>query len=717
MRDVNVECMRPTGVKSGLLMDARAGLKMEPCIDKVGSLDNLQVEAGDDWKLIHPTPKTMIFKEILMGNFGYTEGQGVYNAVRSTEAVIRQIQATILTNTLNAAKYDDLMRDWRAHLDERGVSATSIATIYGNHGEAEAVRVAEQLFNTWYKTLHMSLLDFLRGIAACFSASESNGTASFAKYVDWIVCLGMVPLQRLPMRPPQRGNDIGRSHQSIGCVDERYLSMRLHVAHNILREGVASLTELTTCAHGVSIMDYDRVHLFYNYKRREVRAVDPVTGIEGECLVLWQPIWYDGVVLFDSPLQRLHSEVLNCHTLREHARLCQILNTSPVKVLIGKRSEEERGAWASKAVDKILSDGGEAAAGSSAARLVKLIVNMKGMRHIGDITETVRSYLDETNNHILNGPQVDTSQPGFGQTTKRGSSVQGAQPVQDAFRTSVLNSINGMLEGYINNLFKTIEGLKADKNGLLDRLQSTERELKNVSERALRATQAAVDVQRSGYAATPSMAIGEFAHEVIDVSGSMGEDSYVANSFQARYIPPYSADLDRLSRLWDQELVRCFKMNRTANNQGQEMSVSYSNSSISLILAPYFFSILKVRRLGFLITHQEVYRSEEELCASIFKKTRLEVYLTELLTLFTANVKAAVTYKVAYIANVSEPKDPDIEKYLSLPFKTRSWRRSTENHGNRRIQRVSRRRHIRDMSHKSDIHPGYRARSYVARST
>lgn len=145
--------------------------------------------------------------------------------------------------------------------------------------------------------------------------------------------------------------------------------------------------------------------------------------------------------------------------------------------------------------------------------------------------------------------------------------------------------------------------------------------------------------------------------------------------------------------------------------------MSYSNSSISLILAPYFFSILKVRRLGFLITHQEVYRSEEELCASIFKKTRLEVYLTELLTLFTANVKAAVTYKVAYIANVSEPKDPDIEKYLSLPFKTRSWRRSTENHGNRRIQRVSRRRRIRDMSHKSDIHPGYRARSYVARST
>ena len=42
---------------------------------------------------------------------------------------------------------------------------------------------------------------------------------------------------------------------------------------------------------------------------------------------------------------------------------------------------------------------------------------------------------------------MDTSQPGFGH---HGA---GAQPVQDAFRTSVVNSINGMLEGYVNNLF------------------------------------------------------------------------------------------------------------------------------------------------------------------------------------------------------------------------------------------------------------------------
>ncbi|RXF17747.1 hypothetical protein EG859_15550, partial [Enterococcus faecalis] len=97
---------------------------------------------------------------------------------------------------------------------------------------------------------------------------------------------------------------------------------------------------------------------------------------------------------------------LACHALREHARLCQLLNTAPVKVLVGRKPAEGHPAGA---VEKML---GEDPAGSAAARLVRLIVNMKGMRHIGDITETVRSYLDETGARILDS--VDTSQPGFG---------------------------------------------------------------------------------------------------------------------------------------------------------------------------------------------------------------------------------------------------------------------------------------------------------------
>lgn len=599
-----------------------------------------------------------------MGNLGYTEGQGIYNSIRSTETAIRQIQATILNNTLNATRYEDLFRDWQRHLSERGLSAKLIASIYGRQSESEAVKVADQIFKTWYKTLYMSLLDFIRGITACFSASEPNGTASFAKYIDWIICLGMIPLQRMKTISKQK-----IINHSIGCVDGRYLSMRLYIANNILQEGVDAVEELSECANSVRIMDYDRVKIFYNYINKEVVAVDAVTGERGECLVLWQPILNNGTILFDSPLQRIHQEVLNCNSLREHARLCQFLNTAPIKVLIGRRTEEERGAvWASKAVDKFLNEGEDLKSNSSAARLVKLIVNMKGMRHIGDITETVRSYLDETSNNILNGAQVDTSQPGFGQASKRGGQTQGAQPVQDAFRTSVVNSINGMLEGYINNLFKTIEELKSNNSGLVDKLRQSELDLLKLREQTLQNAQAEYDNEN-----LRDVNLKKLDHDIIDVSKLMGDNTYVANSFQSRYIPPYSSDLERLSKLWDQELIRCFKMNRISNNQGQEMSISYSNSSISLILAPYFFSILKVRRLGFLITHQEAYRSEEELCESIFKKTRLEAYLTELSTLFISNIKSefASQFLQKNFFRDSDSEDSDsssVSNYKVKPF-------------------------------------------------
>ncbi|PWD75681.1 hypothetical protein DEO61_25115, partial [Escherichia coli] len=62
-----------------------------------------------------------------MGNLGYTEGQGIYNSVRSTEAAVRQIQSTLLTRTLNAARYEDVARDWMAHLRARGLGAEALA--------------------------------------------------------------------------------------------------------------------------------------------------------------------------------------------------------------------------------------------------------------------------------------------------------------------------------------------------------------------------------------------------------------------------------------------------------------------------------------------------------------------------------------------------------------------------------------------------------------
>ncbi|AIQ80775.1 capsid portal protein [Bovine herpesvirus type 1.2 strain SM023] len=604
-----------------------------------------------EWVRIHPTPRTRLFKEILLGELGYTEGQGVYSAVRCTETVIRQVQATILSTTLNAARYEDVARDWRAYTRARGLRAADIAARYGAAGEAEVVRLAEHVFETWRRTLQMSLVECVRGVAAAFPAGGAGSPASFARYVDWLVCLGLVPLRR--HRPRGAGNvQAPGAASAVGGE----LARRLDVAGRVLAECEAFAADLLRCAGAVTVLDYDRTEILYNFRKKQFAVRDAVTGEEGECFVLWAPVWRGGDVLFESPMQRLHGEVLACHALREHARLCQLLNTVPLKVLVGRRAEGAAGESAPGApsVEKLLGEGEDAAASSSAARLIKLIVNMKGMRHIGDISETVRSYLDDTAAGLFDVSDVDTSQPGFGAAGGRRAAAAGGQQIQDAFRASVVHSINGMLEGYVSNLFKTIESLKGANRDLADKLRASERELQAARERALLAAQRAADAARGGGgpAGRPGSlsagpADGGLGHEVIDISGLMGPDSYVANSFQSRYIPTYADDVERLSRLWEQELLRCFKLARTANNQGQEVSVVYSNSSISLILAPYFFSVLRVRRFGFLIAHQEACRSEEELCGAVFKKTRLETYLAELAAIFTADARRALQLGLA----------------------------------------------------------------------
>nr|WHT50179.1 portal protein [Bovine alphaherpesvirus 1]WHT50265.1 portal protein [Bovine alphaherpesvirus 1] len=606
-----------------------------------------------EWVRIHPTPRTRLFKEILLGELGYTEGQGVYSAVRCTETVIRQVQATVLSATLNAARYEDVARDWHAYTRARGLRAADIAARYGAAGEAEVVRLAEHVFETWRRTLQMSLVECVRGVAAAFPAGGAGSPASFARYVDWLVCLGLVPLRR---HRPRGGGSAAAAAAAPGAASAAggELARRLDVAGRVLAECEAFAADLLRCAGAVTVLDYDRTEILYNFRERRFAVRDAVSGEGGECFVLWAPVWRGGDVLFESPMQRLHGEVLACHALREHARLCQLLNTVPLKVLVGRRAEGAAGEGAPGApsVEKLLGEGEDAAASSSAARLIKLIVNMKGMRHIGDISETVRSYLDDTAAGLFDVSDVDTSQPGFGAAGGRRAAAAGGQQIQDAFRASVVHSINGMLEGYVSNLFKTIESLKGANRDLADKLRASERELQAARERALLAAQRAADAAARGGAGPAAgggpgplpagAADGGLGHEVIDISGLMGPDAYIANSFQSRYVPAYADDVERLSRLWEQELLRCFKLARTANNQGQEVSVVYSNSSISLILAPYFFSVLRVRRFGFLIAHQEACRSEEELCGAVFKKTRLETYLAELAAIFTADARRAL---------------------------------------------------------------------------
>lgn len=672
---------------------------------KLSSDGDSQQSLEQDWIIIHPTRQTRMFKEVLTGQLGYTDGQGIYNSVRSTEAAIRQIQSTILTLSLDAVRYDDLKEDWSKHMDRRGMSAKEIAKKYGVHSEAEAVRMAKGVFSTWRKTLQMTLIELVRHATDCFAAAEKT-TSCFSKYIDWICCLGIVPVVRSERsmqasRPDSNCRDRATIRPNWVFSDA---TAKLLVADSVMARAQQIADYLTASMQALTVIEYDRAQIEYNFLKRELRVKDVLSGERGECIVIWRPVMNDGGVIFDSPMQRIYKEMIECHDLRMHAALCRLVNTAPIKVLIGKRDEDSKSmAGAQRAIDKVLGDQTETAASSAASRLVKLIIGLKGMRHVGDITDRVRDYLEETGGHLLDASPVDTSQPGFGRANRPQSSTisdgtcSNTARLRDAFHASVVTSINEMLEGYINKLFHTVEGLKAANKDLSAKLSSKEIELDRIRTEALISERARADASCDPHC-NPTMEtlVRELKHDVIDVTNAMEDESYIANSFQSQYIPSYDGDLKRLSNIWEQEMLRCFKMTRITSNQGREVSISYSNSAITLLLAPYFFSVLQIYDIGAMVTSQDVYKSEEELCNSVLEKTRLCTYLDDLALVFEADVKRAVAKYSLRAGNAEIDLAPEEFSYGS--------------HGSKCETRFSSARHERHVGRSSFKHAKWRSR-------
>ncbi|UVC67223.1 capsid portal protein [Human alphaherpesvirus 1] len=596
----------------------------------------------DGWVKVHPTPGTMLFREILHGQLGYTEGQGVYNVVRSSEATTRQLQAAIFHALLNATTYRDLEADWLCHVAARGLQPQRLVRRYRNAREADIAGVAERVFDTWRNTLRTTLLDFAHGLVACFAPGGPSGLTSFPKYIDWLTCLGLVPI----LRKRQEG---GVTQGLRAFSRWNSLTQLATVAEAAERAG-PGFFELALAFDSTRVADYDRVYIYYNHRRGDWLVRDPISGQRGECLVLWPPLWTGDRLVFDSPVQRLFPEIVACHSLREHAHARWPRQRASVKVLLGRKSDSERGvAGAARVVNKVLGEDDDIARRSAASRLVCVAINMKGMRHVGDINDTVRAYLDEAGGHLIDAPAVDGTLPGFGKGgNSRGSAAQDqvrAPQLRQAFRTAVVN-INGVLRLSINELFGTIERLRETNAGLATQLQERDRELRRATAGALERQQRAADLPAEsvtgGCGSRPAGAdLLRADYDIIDVSKSMDDDTYVANSFQHPYIPSYAQDLERLSRLWEHELVRCFKILCHRNNQGQETSISYSSGAIAAFVAPYFESVLRAPRVGAPITGSDVILGEEELWDAVFKKTRLQTYLTDIAALFVADVQHA----------------------------------------------------------------------------
>lgn len=614
-----------------------------------------------DAVLLHPSEKTLAFAEILAGKWIYTEGQGVYNSVKSAEVVKRQLQAALLRDTLASAVYRDLKTDWDRH-------ARAAAAAWGEsellNEDPEAARVA---FETWAQTLAQSLLEFAHETAAGFVGAMTAGEASFDKYVDWLTCLGVVPVIRLSApRKRKRDEDQTPRLDLFPAVSRPAADAVSRALRDRALQAAAALAERLELTR---IPEYDRTALIWNARSREVVSVDLVTAASGRGLVLRPFSYIRGEVLFDSPLERLYVACARADRMREHGKICELINTQPVRVVLGRKPGDSDSAAQAAA----LVDGKDRARNdSSAAKLVGLIVRLQKMESPKDVAETLRAYLDDQDGRVLDAEQIDTSRVGFGQS--RPAAVAAKKPpaltLREAFRENATAGVNRILEGHVHKQFETLSQYRETNASL-------RRELEGVKDRLRRADRRLFEEVPPGVESNPSVcrhggppdlecqaALSALSRDLIvqtaDLSDRMaaaGSDSAVLNSFFSRFVPPYREEEAALSRLWEQELMRFFKLTRLTNNQGQELGVAYSNSAIDLIVEPYLSRVLRFTSLGHLVSSKDAYVSTDELFRLVFKRSRVNAYLEEIRERFLARVRrhAADVARGARSAERGEP--------------------------------------------------------------
>ncbi|QFU14596.1 capsid portal protein [Psittacid alphaherpesvirus 5] len=608
------------------------------------------------WCVIHPTTKTLEFREILLGGVGYYEGQGLYNAVRNTEVVTRQIQVSTLREILDGCRFEDIISDWSSHLNSRGYDVINIARRYGQN-ITDALKIAERLIDTWICVLQRTLSDLARDIAACCTSGSLGKCTSYTCYIDWLTCLGIVPVRRGVVKMEHnvnvtKHNEFLKSdslHKWYGLAD------RLRLSGSMFKRGADFIAYLSSRLESVEIMPYDRTVLVMDIETRVIRSYDMFSGVRGDCIIFGEPMLTSEGPIFDAVMQRLYLSSMRAYATREHAKLCQLANTTPLHILLARREKsDDDSAVLDKLIDRVIGKSTESSSENATGRLIKLMVNMKSMRNVGDVSDAVDAYLKENTNNILGGVRsLDPSRAGFGRG-RLAENNSGGDTLADSFRAAVVTNINNVLEGHVSNLLKAVEDLRAANIDLVNKNTALNRQIDKVRMASINArdsnndtanTRKAKQFQKHLSTIDPFQALETLSQNVtrnvVDLTPDMRENTYVANSFQSRYIPPYLEEEDRLSKLWEQEIMRSFKLQRATTNQGQELTVLYSDSSISLITGPYFTRVLLADRIGFLISRQDVYKSEEELCVDLFRKSRISTYLDDLRTTFLTDVNRA----------------------------------------------------------------------------
>ncbi|ATA58272.1 Capsid portal protein [Eptesicus fuscus gammaherpesvirus] len=546
--------------------------------------------------VIHPTRQSVALFEIIQGKYCYVKGQTLLSSLRHPGAFFRQLFVHLYRAALSSCSYDDVVADWQDF--EAAIRARWTA------GCETSESFRQSTFKSWADTMKMTIEQIL--LSNIYQVLHSKTNLSYSRYVDWVLTTGLVPVCRHSpdLQFAKRIKAQFDATYRRCCGNNRTIRDMFESFEHELQSIVFQLTALY-------VPDYSEVIIEYHPDSGTFSGVCKNKRIKVE--VINRPVVFNSTVTFDSPVQRLYSTIMTCYRTTEHAKLCQLLNTAPVKAITGSAS--------SNMYRDILAHLEQASNKKPDPKkeLFQLLVKLAENRTVTGVTDVVEDFVTDVSQNIVDKNKLFGTRP---ETTTQG------------LRRQVSNTVFKALTNQINEQFDTIHALEKERELFAKKLRQIETQLA----RRL-ADERAGCGGTGGGGSQPSLDIltTDTLRTLEEVHGSplnlnaarVPQGDTVMNSFFSQFVPPFMELSRDLTSLWENELFETFKITPVVDHQGQRLFIKFSQDTISALLGPFTYLIAGLGQVE-LVSDLYTFISLSEIAEHLYRASRLSVYMLDI---------------------------------------------------------------------------------------
>ncbi|AAM00741.1 capsid portal protein [Panine betaherpesvirus 2] len=578
---------------------------------RISASSYLAGRGGDDEAVIDifPTGQTMSFLRLLHGFMGACRGKSMHQVLRDPCVLRKQLLYGVCKTLFDTMTARRVAEEWKLHAALFPYRALDDEDL-------------EQYLLVWSASIRQSVetgvLGTLREILYQYADNDEYGL-----YVDWWATVGIVPL--VDARPKER--EVLERAQFVRAAVQR--STETHpLAQELLSANLALLLQVVERLCAVRVANGPEVRVFKKVRSERLEAQLRGKGIR--VYVACEPLAYErDRLLLTTPVAHLHEEILRYDGLCRHQKICQLLNTFPVKAVTMSRHELN----CKKMVEMMEKHD----RGSDAKKsIMKFLLNVSDSKSRIGIEDSVESFLQDLTPSLVDQSRLLPSRapggvvgpgpgPGGGGGLGAASSVSGGlgqeRDIRDVFKKQVIKCLEEQIEAQVDEiqdlrtLNQTWEHRVHELRDLLTRYASRREDSVNLGARDAELYHLPVtEAVRKAQEATPFRAL------------PVEDNRLVANSFFSQYVPS-TEPLERLlTQLWENEYFRTFRLRRLVTNQGAEEAIVYSNYTVERVTLPYLSSVLGLSALD-PIPEAYLHLSFGEIVAAAYDDSKFRQYV------------------------------------------------------------------------------------------